>query len=245
MARKTHSLDDALAAKPYEEIDNRIGDRALSTYEETVAAARANACEAIVSWWREQPPEVVDELIDAMRERDQIVVENMQAGTAKDGVELLAELIAEDGMNGGRWVYEREMEHRLTMLRAAGACDDGFDKPSIHAALAGLSEDETSRAFGIIATKMFVAEVIVHERDEADSIVRGWAGRPWGKRAIQEIVATLTDNHTEEVLAATEKSTGGAHADLVEILRDDTTRELYTLLVTRIAHQANAAHGPR
>lgn len=87
------------------------------------------------------------------------------------------------------------------------------------------------------------AAVVVHERDEADSIVRGWAGRPWGKRAIQEIVATLTDNHTEEVLEATKESTGGFHADLIEIIRNDKTRELYTLLVTRMAREANAANG--
>ena len=59
-----------------------------------------------MSWRREQPPEVVNELLSAMRERDQIAVENMEETTAKHGVELLAALIREDGFNGGRWVYE-------------------------------------------------------------------------------------------------------------------------------------------
>ena len=241
MTRTTPSLDAALAAAPPEEIDARVGDRALATYEETVNAARTQAAERIVEWWREQPAEVVDELIDALRRRDQIAVEHMEEHTTKRGVELLAALLREDGMNGGRWVYEREMEHRLTTLRARRICNDGIDKPMIAAALDGLSEDDVSRAFGVLATKNYEARVTAEARKEAATIARGWHGRPWGKRAIEEIVATLTDNHTAEVLDATVTSSGGAYEDLIEIIRNPTTRELYTLLVTRLAREANAA----
>ena len=176
-----------------------------------------------------------------MRERDQIAVERMEEKTGKTGLELLAALLREDGMNGGRWVYEREIEHRLTTLRATAAGDDGIEKPMIAAALAGLNPDAISNSFGVKATKHYATRIAHEEHHEAGEIVRRWNARPWGKRAVEEIVATLTDNHAEEVLAATEGSTGGAYADLIEILRDETTRELYTLLVTRMAQEANAA----
>ena len=198
MNAKTHSLDAALAAKPLDEIDAQIGDRALANYEET---------------------------------------------TGKTGVELLAELLREDGMNGGRWVYEREMENRVTALRARHVCDDGIDKPMIHAAISGPAEDSISDSLGLNAVADYVAHVAREEHAAATAIVENWNARPWGKRAIEEIVATLTDNHPGEVLEATAGSPGGADANLVEILRHDSTRGLYTLLVTRTAHEANTASG--
>ena len=58
-----------------------------------------------------------------------------------------------------------------------------------------------------------------------------WRRRPEGGRAIAEIVATIENEHPDEVATATGGIRGRPAEHFLSILRDATTRELYQRLV--------------
>lgn len=129
------ALDTALRATPVDELDERIGEAAVTEYEETVTKATLDASEAILSWWRAQDPLVVEQLLDALREREANAVFHLEELTETTGIALLGELLRDSGMNNGRWAYEREIRHRLDTIRAESKVADDSETPGLDAAL--------------------------------------------------------------------------------------------------------------
>ena len=213
----------------------QIGARAIRRDDEALRAVKLEQCNAIVAWWRNQPDDVVEAMLDAMRRRDEGAVQITEEETGTSGIELLAALVADDDLNDGRSTYEHVIRDQLNAVRAANAADEEGEAPAVRAALTGLDDDEISATVGTAAVTEYTAH---HKRvayAEAREIVAEWEHRAWGPRAIEELVAALERTHGAEVARATRDSAGGPAADLVEIIRDEATRALYARLVTRIA----------
>ena len=192
-------------------------------------------------WWRKQPPEVVDASLDAMRQRDQIAFAHVEKLTEKTGVELFADVVREDGMNGGRWVYEHENRDRLNATRAESAGTNDSETPGLNAALGDLDEDLISPGFGLKATQGYTVRGACAEHEATVEIVGEWLRRPQGVLAMKELVAMLENDHPKEIANATRARAGGAKADLIQILRDETSREIYERLVTRLGKRISTA----
>ena len=234
-APKTTALHDALRADTPDELDTQIGLGALERYDDAIRTVKVDESESIIGWWRRQPEDVVEALLDAMRRRDESAVEIIEEETETSGVELLGALIRDDDVHGGKWIYEEVVRDHLNAVRAANAADEDGETPSVRAALTGLSNDDTSSTVGATAVANDTAHLERAAYAGARSIVAEWEHRAWGPRAIAELVAALRRSNEDDVARATRGSTGGASADLVENLRDETTRAHYARLVTQIA----------
>ena len=182
-----------------------------------------------------QPPDVVEAFLDELRERDENAIIHVEELTETSGIELLGELLRDTGDGNGRQTYERAMRRKLDAIRAENAVPADSDTPALDAALATLDERTIAHELGIGATAEYATRVARAEHEAGLEIVSRWRRRPKGRDAIIELVATLENDHPEEVENATRTSRGGPGNDLVAILGDETTRELYERLVTRLA----------
>ena len=235
--QRTTALDTALRETPVDELDERIGESAICAYEETVTKAALDASEPILGWWRSQGPDVVEAFLDELRADESTALLHLEELTETSGLELLGELIRDTGPNNGRETYEHRIRHHLDTVRAENAVASDSETPALDAALATLHGNEITTTFGLDATAAYCWQIGHAEHQAAMKIVNDWRHRPWGARAIEELVATLENDHPEEIEEATRLSAGGAANDLVAILRNDTTRELYERLVTRRAER--------
>ena len=150
-APKTTALHDALRADTPDELDTQIGLGALERYDDAIRTVKVDESESIIGWWRRQPEDVVEALLDAMRRRDESAVEIIEEETETSGVELLGALIRDDDVHGGKWIYEEVVRDHLNAVRAANAADEDGETPSVRAALTGLSNDDTSSTVGATA----------------------------------------------------------------------------------------------
>ena len=229
------ALDTALRATALDELDERIGEAAVAGYEETVTRAALGASETILAWWRAQPPDVVEAFLDELRERDENAIVHVEELTETSGIELLGELLRDAGEGNGRQTYERAMRRKLDAIRAENAVPADSETPALDAALATLDERTIAHELGVGATIEYATRIARAEHEAGLEIVRRWRRRPKGRDAIIELVAELENTQPEEVENATPTSRGGPDNDLVAILGDETTRELYERLATRLA----------
>ena len=231
------ALHEALQAEAPDDLDGQIGGAAVARYEATLRTARIDASEPIIAWWSRQPEDVVEAMLDAMRRRDEGIVEDVEHETETAGLALLAELVRDDDTShGGKWIYNEVIRDQLNAVRAANAAEGDGDMPSVRAALTGLDDDDVSTRLGTVALTSYTERLERTAYAGAREIVTEWEHLPWGTRAIAELVAALHRTDGYEVAIATRESSGGAAADLTEILRNDTTRALYARLVTRVAN---------
>ena len=229
-------LHEALHAGDPDRLDEEIGGAAVARYEAALRTARIDASEPIIAWWSRQPEDVVEAMLDAIRRRDEAIVEDVGLETETAGLALLAELIRDDDTShGGKWIYDEVIRDQLNAVRAAKAAHGDGDMPSVRAALTGLDDDSVSTLLGDRALANYAERLERLAYAGAREVVTEWEALPWGTRAIAELVVALQRTDGHEVAIATRESTGGAGADLTEILRNDTTRALYARLVTRIA----------
>ena len=236
-APKATALRDALRAETPDALDTEIGLGALERYDDAIRTVKADQSETITEWWRRQPEDVVEALLDAMRRRDESSVRIVEEETETSGADLVGALIRDEEVAGGRWIYEEVVRDQLNAVRAANAADADGETPSVRAALTGLNQDDISTSVGTTAVTNYTAHLERTAHAGACAIVSEWEHLPWGPRAIAELVTALRRSNEDDVARATRDSTGGASADLVAILRDDTTRAHYARLVTQIASE--------
>ena len=110
----TDALDRALRRANRAELDEQIGPGAFATYVDALDELNHSATQNILEWWRNQPPEVVDAMLDALRDRDAPhTVKKTEAETGRTGLTLLEELIALGLAESGLTGYEDEITQRL------------------------------------------------------------------------------------------------------------------------------------
>ena len=110
----TDALDRALQRANRAELDTQIGPGAFATYVDALDELNHSATQNILEWWRNQPPEVVDAMLDTLRDRDAPhTVKKTEAETGRTGLALLEELIALGLAESGLTGYEDEITQRL------------------------------------------------------------------------------------------------------------------------------------